>query len=49
MLEYDNIRLELEGLEGPIDTLKDALHIEHVMTQISELESRTQEPDFWND
>lgn len=49
MLEYDNIRLELEGMREPIERLRDALHIEHVMTQISELESRTQEPDFWND
>lgn len=49
MLEYDNIRLELEGLREPIEVLRESLHIEHVMTQISELEARTQEPDFWND
>ncbi len=49
MLEFDNIRLELEGLEAPVATLRESLHIEHVMTQISELEARTQEPDFWND
>ena len=49
MLEFDTIRLELEGLEEPIATLRESLHIEHVLTQISELEARTQEPDFWND
>ena len=49
MLEFDNIRLELENYETPVATLKDSLHIDHVMTQISELEARTQEPDFWND
>jgi len=49
MLEYDNIRLELEGMEEPISKLCDALHIEQVSTEISELEARTQEPDFWND
>ncbi len=49
MLEFDTIRLELEGLEEPIAKLRESLHIEHVLTQISELEARTQEPDFWND
>ncbi|MCQ2466147.1 MAG: peptide chain release factor 2 [Clostridia bacterium] len=49
MLEYDNIRLELEGMEEPVATLRESLHIEHTMVQISELEARTQEPDFWND
>ena len=49
MLEFDNIRLELEGLETPIETLRDSLHIDSVMIKISELEARTQEPDFWND
>ena len=48
MLEFDNIRLELEGLEEPVNTLRESLHIDHVMTEISELEARTQEPDFWN-
>ena len=48
MLEFDNIRLELESYEEPIAKLKDALHIDHVSDQISELENRTTEPDFWN-
>ena len=49
MLEFDNIRLELEGYEEPVEKLRDALHIDVVSTEISELEARTQEPDFWND
>ncbi len=48
MLEFDNIRLELESFEQPVADLKDSLHIDHVMTEISELEARSQEPDFWN-
>ncbi len=48
MLEFDTIRLELEGMEEPVATLRESLHIDHVMTEISELEARTQEPDFWN-
>ncbi len=49
MLEFDNIRLELESYKEPIELLKDSLHIDHVKVQISELEAITQEPDFWND
>ena len=49
MLEFDNIRLELEGYEDPVAKLREALHIDVVSTEISELENRTQEPDFWND
>ncbi len=48
MLEFDNIRLDLESFEEPVAKLKDALHIDHVSDQISELEQRTTEPDFWN-
>ncbi|MCR4671209.1 MAG: peptide chain release factor 2, partial [Saccharofermentans sp.] len=44
MLEFDNIRLELEGYEEPVEKLRDALHIDVVSTEISELEARTQEP-----
>ena len=49
MLEFDNIRLDLESFEEPLAKLKDALHIDRVTDQISELENRTTEPDFWND
>ena len=48
MLEFDNIRLELESYEVPVAELKDALHIDRVSDQISEYENRMQEPDFWN-
>ena len=46
MLEFDNIRLDLESFEEPVAKLKEALHIDHVSDQISELEQRTTEPDF---
>ncbi|MCQ2528929.1 MAG: peptide chain release factor 2 [Saccharofermentans sp.] len=49
MLEFDTIRLELESFEEPVAKLRVSLHIDDVMTQISEMENRTQEPDFWND
>ena len=49
MLEFDNVRLDLESYEEPLVSLKDSLHIDALSTKISELEARTQEPDFWND
>ena len=48
MLEFDTVRLELESYEEPVATLKDSLHIDNLTVKISELENRTQEPDFWN-
>ena len=47
MIEFDTIRLELEGYEGQIALLKDALHIGQIQDEISELEIHAQEPDFW--
>lgn len=49
MLEFDNVRLELESYEEPIVELKDSLHIDSLSTKISELEAMTQDPTFWND
>ncbi len=49
MLEFDNIRLELESYETPLKELKDSLHIDTVVTKISELEAMSQDPGFWND
>ncbi len=49
MLEFDNVRLELESYKEPIEDLKDSLHIESLSTKISELEAMTQDPTFWND
>lgn len=47
MIEFDTIRLELEGYEGQIALLKVALHIGQIQDEISELEIHAQEPDFW--
>jgi peptide chain release factor 2 len=48
MIEFDQMRLELESLEERIDLLREALHIDHLKDEISELESRAQEPGFWD-
>lgn len=47
MLEFDTLRLELEAAESQLRVLKDALHISRLHDEISELEARAQEPDFW--
>ena len=49
MIEFDNYRIELESMESNIDLLKESLHIAHVQDEISELEARAQEQDFWID
>ncbi len=48
MIEFDQLRLETESLQGKIALLNDALHIDHLKDEISELENRAQEPGFWD-
>lgn len=47
MLEFDTLRLELEAAEEQLRVLKDALHIQRLQDETSELEARALEPDFW--
>lgn len=49
MIEFDQYRLQLESMEKDIALLKDALHIGRIQDEVSELEARAQEQDFWND
>jgi len=49
MIEFDQLRLETESLKEKIALLNEALHISHLQDEISELESRAQEPGFWDD
>ena len=49
MIEFDTYRLELEAMEESLGLLRESLHIDHVGDEISELESRAQEPGFWDD
>lgn len=49
MLEFEQYRLEIEGLEEPLSQLKSALNIDRIDDEASELEARAMEPDFWND
>ena len=49
MIEFDQYKLQLQGMEDSIAELKDALHIGRISDELSELEARAQEPDFWED
>lgn len=48
MIEFDQLRLDIESQQEKILLLKDALHINNLKDEISELESRAQEPGFWD-
>lgn len=48
MIEFDQLRQETEALKENISLLKDALNIDSLRDEISELESRAQEPGFWD-
>lgn len=49
MLEYEQYRLQLEGMEKGIAELKDALDIDGTLAEIEKLEAESADPDFWND
>ena len=49
MLEYDEYRLELQGLEKDITDLKDSLDIAGALSEIETLEAKSAEPGFWDD
>ncbi len=49
MIEYDEYRLRLQGLEKAIDDLKESLDIEGTIKEIEDLEKQSAAPDFWDD
>ncbi len=49
MLELEELRLFLIGLEQEITNLAGALGIDRLKRQLEELEARTAAPEFWND
>ena len=49
MLEYEQYRLELSGLEKPIGDLEAALDIAGKKEKIAELEEQAQAQNFWDD
>ena len=49
MLEYDEIRLEMEGLEPQLKELEAAMNISRLKKEAEELEAKSTEPNFWDD
>jgi peptide chain release factor 2 len=49
MLQYDEIRLELEGLLPRLNELAKALNLENVAKEIEALEEQSATPEFWSD
>ena len=49
MLQFEELKLELEGLKPEIDDLADALGLKSIMSEIEQLEHRAAEQGFWDD
>ena len=49
MLQFDEIRLELEGLEPELKDLSEALGLKAMANEAAELDMKASEPGFWDD
>ncbi len=49
MLQFEELKLRLEALRPEIDDYADALGLDHMRSQIQQLENRATEPGFWDD
>lgn len=49
MLQFDELRLEIEGLLPRLDELGKALNLDNVAKEIVELENESATPGFWDD
>ena len=49
MIQYDEIRLAMEGLTSELDELRGALNLDGVKIKLDELEMKSTEPTFWDD
>ena len=49
MIEFDEYRLALQGMQAPLKELFDALDIDGAKAEIAALEARSAEDGFWND
>ena len=49
MLEFDELRLRLEGLKPDIDDLSGALGLDQSRKDLAELEEKAAMPNFWDD
>ena len=49
MLQFEELRLKLEGMEPELRELRQALNIDKLGVEIAELERKAAEPSFWDD
>lgn len=49
MLQFEELRLELEALKPEVDNLADALGLQAMRSEIEQLENKAAEPGFWDD
>lgn len=49
MVQFEELRLELERTKPEIDDLADALGLNAMMSEIEQLENKATEPGFWDD
>ena len=49
MIEFDELRLKVEGFKDEVIALEDALGLEQLSKEIEELENQTTLPGFWDD
>ena len=49
MLQFEELKLRLEGSKADIDDLADALGLKAMRSEIEQLEHRAAEPGFWDD
>lgn len=49
MLQFEELKLRVEGLAAPLHDLRAALNIEGSEKEAAELELKTSEPGFWDD
>jgi len=48
MLQYEELRLELTGMEDDLKDLADALGLDRMANEVAELEMKASEPGFWD-
>ena len=49
MLQFEELRLKLEGMEPELRELRQSLNIDKLGVEIAELERKAAEPSFWDD
>lgn len=49
MLQYEELRLKLEGMKGSLTELAEALGLEELKAEQAKLEEQSAAPDFWDD